>query len=170
MNYRNLLFSAVQFFLVLVVFCAGLFFVALPWAPKVSYKCAAFLTDRADVFIPLGGILLALGVVLGVGFYFLQKKPYFQVKMKPPVEVEVDVIHGILEAYWKTLFPGQNLKTEAIVHFDQKIEFVAELPSLSDPKTEKLLKEIEHDIGRLLVRNLGYKREFIFTFLTTSYT
>jgi hypothetical protein len=165
MNYKNLLFSAVQFLLVLVCCCTGLFFIALPWAPHVRYKWAAFLTQRDDVFIPLGSIILGVGIILGIGFYFMQKRPYFQVRMKPPVEVEVEVIQGLLETYWKTLFPEQSLKTEAVVLPNQKIEFIAEIPLMSDKKTKKLLQNVEQDVGRLLVRNLGYKKEFLFTFL-----
>lgn len=165
MNSKSALFSAVQFLLVLVVCCAGLFLMVLPSAPQVSTKCAAFLIERTDLFMPLGGLVLAVGIVLGVGFYFLQKKTYFQISMKPPAYLEAYVIQGILDHYWKNAFPGQNLKTEAIIHPDQKIELIAEFPLISEEQTPKMLKEIEHEIGHLLLRKLGYRKEFLFTFL-----
>jgi hypothetical protein len=162
MRIENLLFSAVQFFLVLVVSCTGLFFIALPWAPQVRFKCAAFLSQHDGFFIPLGAFFLAVGVALGVGFYFLQKRSYFQVRMSPSVYIEKEVLRGLLETYWKTRFPESKLKTDVILHRNKKIELVAELPFLNAP--EKALREIELEVGKLLVQQLGYKRDFFFTF------
>jgi hypothetical protein len=165
MNSKSALFSAVQFLLIVVVCSAGLFLMALPWAPQVSARCASFLTQRSDLFLPLGCFILAVGIALGVGFYFLQKKIYFQVSMKPPVSLETHVIQGILDHYWKNAFPGQHLKTEAIIRPDQKIELIAEFPLISEGHPPQMLKEIEHEIGQLLLRKLGYRKEFFFTFL-----
>lgn len=164
MRIENLLFSAMQFFLTLVITCAGLFFIALPWAPHVRFACAAFLTQRDDLFIPLGGLLLAVAAVLGIGFYFLQRKAYFQVKMSPAVHVEKELLRALLEGYWKNRYPEDKLKTDIVLHKDHKIEFVAELPFLKASESQKLLRDVELEIGRLVVQQLGYKRDFIFTF------
>src|ERR1700753_55513 len=112
MRIENLLFSAVQFFFVLVMACTGLFFIALPWAPHVRFKCAAFLAQRDDLFIPLGGLLLAIALILGIGFYCLQRKSYFQVRMSPAVHVEKALLRTLLETYWKDRYPHDKLKTE----------------------------------------------------------
>jgi hypothetical protein len=164
MRIENLLFSAVQFFLVVVVACTGLFFIALPWAPHVRFTCAAFLMERDDFFIPLGGLLLGIALVLGIGFHFLQKKAYFQVKMGPAVHVERALLRTLLEAYWKERYPDHKLKTDVILHKDQRIELVAELPSLKSAEPEKLLADVELEIGKLMLQQLGYKQDFIFTF------
>ncbi len=130
MRIENLLFSAVQFFLVLVVSCMGLFFIALPWAPKVRFTCADFIAERDDLFIPLGALLLGVGLILGIGFYFMQRKAYFQVRMSPAIHVEKALLRTLLEAYWKDRYPEEKLKTDVILHRDQRIELIAELPSL----------------------------------------
>ncbi len=169
MNSKESLFSALQFLLVVIVCCAGLFFIALPSAPHLQYKCAAFLVEREDLFVPLGSLILAVGAALGVGFYFLQRRYYFQVSMKPPVDIEpaveatTSVIRGILDRYWKETFPSEQLKVDAVIHADQKIELIAELP-LSEIKPSHL-KEIEKSLGRLLTHQLGYRKKFLFTFL-----
>jgi hypothetical protein len=164
MRIENLLFSAVQFFLTVVIACAGLFFIALPWAPQVRFAFAAFITQRDDLFIPLGGLLLAIAVVLGVGFYFLQRKAYFQVKMSPAVYVEKELLRALLAGYWKDRFPEDKLKTDIVLHKNHQIEFVAELPFLKASESQKLLRDVESEVGRLVVQQLGYKRDFIFTF------
>jgi hypothetical protein len=164
MRIENLLFSAVQFFITLGIACAGLFFIALPWAPHVRVVCAAFLTQRDDLFVPLGAVLLAVATILGVGFYFLQRKAYFQVRMTTAVHVEKELLRSLLHNYWKNRYPEYKLKTDIVLHSDQRIEFVAELPLLKSLEPKKLLGEIELEVGRLMVQQLGYKRDFIFTF------
>jgi uncharacterized protein YneF (UPF0154 family) len=163
MRSENLLFSAVQFLFVLALSCTGLFFISLPWAPYLRFKCASFLAERDDLFILFGGFILAIGIILGVVFYFLQRKAYFQVKINPSVHIEKELIQALLDAYWKKRFPGEKLKTDVALH-DQKLELIAELPSLNSPEPQKLLSEIEREVTQLLVQQLGYKREFSFTF------
>lgn len=164
MRIENLLFSAVQFFLVLVTFCAGLFFIALPWSPHVRFLCSAFLAQRDDIFIPLGALLLTVAVILGIGFYFLQRRAYFQVRMSTAIHVEKELICQLLEVYWKNRYPEENLKTEVVLHPDQRLELIAELPFIKNTESQKLLKEVEIEIGRLIYQQLGYKQDFLFTF------
>jgi hypothetical protein len=164
MRIENLLFSAVQFFLVLVVACAGLFFIALPWAPHVRFLCSAFLAQRDDLFIPLGALLLAVAAILGVGFYFLQRRAYFQVGMTTAVHVEKELIRQLLDVYWKKRYPEEKLKTEIVLHPDQRLELIAELPFVPAAESQKLLKDVEMEVGRLIWQQLGYKRDFLFTF------
>ena len=164
MRIENLLFSAVQFFLVLVVTCTGLFFIALPWAPHVRFTCAAFLAKGDGLFIPLGILLLAIALILGIGFYFIQRRAYFQVRMSPAVHVEKALLRTLLETYWKGRYPDEKLKTDVVLHKDQRIEMIAELPNLKPAEPQQLLSEVELEIGQLMLQQLGYKRDFIFTF------
>lgn len=164
MRIENLLFSAVQFFLVLVLACSGLFFIALPWAPHVRFTCATFLAERDDFFIPLGGLLLGIALILGIGFYFMQRKVYFQVRMSPAIHVEKALLRTLLEVYWNDRYPDEKLKTDVVLHKDQRIELIAELPQMKSAEPEKLLVEVELEIGKLMLQQLGYKRDFIFTF------
>lgn len=164
MRIENLLFSAVQFFLVVVIACAGFFFIALPWAPHVRMLCVAFLSQREDYFIPLGGLLLGIALILGIGFYFMQRKAYFQVRMSPAIHVEKALLRTLLEAYWKDRYPTEKLKTDVVLHPDQRIELIAELPTQESSAPEKLLADVEFEVGKLMYHQLGYKRDFLFTF------
>jgi hypothetical protein len=164
MRIENLLFSAVQFFLVLVIACAGLFFIALPWAPHVRFLSSNFLAQRDDLFIPLGALLLGVAATLGTGFYFLQRRAYFQVRMSTAVHVEKELLRSLLEIYWKERYPEEKLSTDIIIHPDQRLEFVAELPYLKASESQQMLKEVELEMGRLILQQLGYKRDFLFTF------
>ena len=164
MRKENLLFSAVQFFLVLAVACMGIFFIALPWAPQVRFTCASFIAERDDLFIPLGGLLLGVAVILGVGFYFMQRKAYFQVRMSPAIHVEKALLQTLLDIYWKERYPQEKLKTDVVLHNDNQIELIAELPTLKSADPEKLLADVQLEVGKLMLQQLGYKRDFTFTF------
>lgn len=163
-NSKNLLFSAVQFFLVLVLGAAGLFFIALPWAPRIRFKSASFLIENDGFFIPLGVILLVIAMALGMGFYFLQRRSYLRINMNPSAYLEKEVLRGLLEMYWKGRFPHDTLKTDVIFHRNQQIEFVAELPSIDSSMIENLFEEVEEEVGKLLMHQVGYRKEFTFTF------
>ena len=164
MRTESLLFSAVQFFLVLVLAIAGLFFIALPWAPEIRFKAASFLVEQGAFFIPLGAVLLAIAVALGIGFYFLERRAYLQIQTNPSAYLEKEVFRGLLEMCWKKRFPEGSLKTDVIFHRNHTVEFVAELPALDSNVVEKLFEEVEEEVSRLLVHQLGYRKEFTFTF------
>lgn len=164
MRKENLLFSAVQFFLVLTVACMGIFFIALPFAPQVRFTCASFIAERDDLFMPLGGLLLGIAIILGVGFYFMQRKAYFQVRMSPAIHVEKALLRTLLDVYWKERYPEEKLKTDVVLHRDERIELIAELPALKSADSEKLLADVQLEVGKLMLQQLGYKRDFIFTF------
>jgi hypothetical protein len=101
---------------------------------------------------------------LGIGFYFLQRKVYFQVRMSTAVHVEKELLRALLESYWKNRYPEEKLKTNIVLHPDQRLEFVAELPFIQPSESQKMLREVELEVGRLIVQQLGYKRDFLFTF------
>lgn len=165
---RNPLLSTVQFLMVCVVFTIGLFFTALPLAPAIRFELASFLMNRAELFLPLGLIMIAVGVMLAMGLYWLDQKSYFQVSMKgasDPVTVEKELIQSGLNSYWKGVFPEETLQTDVVIHKDNKIELIAELPPLAEELQKKTLDKIEKEIGLLLERQLGYRREFLLTLL-----
>lgn len=161
---RNSLFSAVQFLMVAAVLACGCFTMALPWAPQVRFKLAAFL-DRTDLFLPLGLMITFLGFILLVGFYWMNRKRYYQVAMK--AKIEEDLILKILTAYWKKVFPEHDLTTDVFIHRNQKIEFIVEVPTLQAKEQKSMLNKVEAEVGHLLAEQLGYKREFLLTVIMT---
>ncbi len=163
---RNHLLSAIQFLMVCAVLAVGIFFTALPLAPAIRFELASFLMNRPELFLSLGLILIAVGVALAMGLYWLDRKSYFQVSMKgasDPVTVEKELIRSGLASYWKGVFPEEALQTDVIIHRDNKLELVAEIPLLGEEGQKKVLEKMEKEIGLLLERQLGYRREFLLT-------
>ncbi len=160
MRTGHLLFSAVQFLFVVAILCIGGCLIALPWAPHFRFKMAEFFFNRSDLFLPLGSILLGVGLILAVGFYFIYRRQYYQVKLST---VEMALLRSMVGVYWKKIFPDENLAADLIVGKDQKLELVMEVPSLLADEHEKLLEKVEKEVGSLLASQLGYKAEFLIT-------
>lgn len=162
MRTGNVLFSAVHFLVTVALFFLGGFLIALKWAPSVRFKLSSFFTDRPDLFIPLGAVLLVMGLTLLIGFTLMYRGSYYRLAMRG-AEVDVALLRTAMESYWKTVFPQEELTTEVFLHKDQKIELVAEIPKLPEEERLVLLANVEKEIGDLLARQLGYKREFLIT-------
>jgi hypothetical protein len=162
MKWYHHLFSAVQFFQVLLLVIGGAFCLALPMAPSLRVAIANGFIFKDDLFFCLGISLLSVGGILGLGFYFLQRHRMLQVSMNPLAAVENTVIAALVQSYLQKRFPEWPIKTEARVDHEGLIELMTELPSV---ELEKHLKEMETEIGELLKRTLNYQKHFTITFM-----
>ena len=161
MKWSQHLFSAVQFFQVLVLVMGGVFCLVLPLAPSLRVTIANSFLFKDSLFFGLGIIFLLVGLILGLGFYFLQRRQMLQVSMNPPVSVESEVIATLLQTYLQKRFPNRPMKTEAVVDHRGFIELITELPK---NEIEKHLQEMEVEVGQLLKQTLGYQKKFTMTF------
>ena len=157
----NHLFSAVQFFQVLTLILGGIFCIALPFAPQLRATIAQNFLTKDPLLFCLGLILLAVGLILGVGFYLLQRHRSIQVTMNPPVSIQSDVVAAVVQTYLQKRFPSQEMKTEAIIDPSGTLELITELPTVD---LEKHLPAIEAEIGHLLHQNFHYNKQFKITF------
>jgi len=161
MKWYHHLFSAVQFFQVLLLVFGGVFCLVLQFAPALRVMIANSFLFKDSLFFCLGLVLLSVGLILGAGFYFLQKHQTLQVSMNPPVTIENEVIAAIVQTYLKKRFPDREMKTSALIDPDGVIELVTEIPAQD---IEKHLSEMELEIGELLRRTLNYQKKFTMTF------
>ncbi|MGH2638438.1 MAG: hypothetical protein ACRDF4_04050 [Rhabdochlamydiaceae bacterium] len=161
MKWPQHLFSAVQFFQVLLLVIGGVFCLALPLAPALRITIANSFLFKDALFFCLGIILVVVGLILGLGFYFLQRHQLLQVSMNPPVSIENEVIAKLVQTYLQQRFPNRPMKTEAVIDHRGLIELTTELPQ---GEIEKHLQEMEVEIGQLLKQTLGYQKKFTMTF------
>ena len=165
----HVLFSAVQLLITAVLLCVGGFFFFLPWAPHMRLQLISLFSEREDLFILIGSGFLGLGLILLIGFYFMNRHSYYQLEMKDDkhtAAVEILLLRKSVELYWKRLFPDKDLSTDVLLHHGQKIEVIVELPSMSQEEEQLLLEKAEKEIGALLTNQIGYFKEFLFTVLT----
>lgn len=165
MKSGQVLFATVQLLITAVVFCTGGLFLCLPFAPHVRFKLASLFSARDDLFLVLGSGLLGLGVILLIGFYFMNRHSYYQIELKHnkhAAAADVEILRKLIAIYWKQSFPEKNLSSDVVVH-GKKIEVIVEVPPMSLDEQEELIEKVEKEIGELLEKQVGYEREFLFT-------
>ncbi len=163
MKWTHHLFSVIQFFQVLLLILGGVFCCALPFAPTLRVTIADAFLFKDALFMCLGVIFCSVGLILGLGFYFLQRHQVLQVSMDSSVSIDKEVIETLVQTYLQKRFPGRKITTHAIL--GSSIELIAENLKLSPEDLEKHLSEMETEIGRLLSRTIGYNKKFLMTFL-----
>jgi hypothetical protein len=166
MRWTHHFFSAVQFFQVLLLTMGGAFCMALPFAPSLRVIIANLFLFNEAAFFYLGGLLLIVGIILGTGFYFLQRHITLQISMDPPASIEREVIAGLVNIYLHSKFPSQTFKTEALIGSDGSIDLISNMPSFSLEESEKHLQEMEAEVGELLKKSINYQKKFTFTFMS----
>lgn len=169
MRSGNVLFSAVHLTVVLFVLSMGGLLLAMPYTPKMRYALADLLSNGSVVFFYAGWLVLSIGTLLLVGFYFLNRKRYFQVKMQcSKAFIDEEIIREYVSDYWKGLFKEQHSQVEVVVHPKQRLEIISQIPrTLNNDDREEVLGRIQNELGVLLARRLGYEDEFILTLSET---
>ena len=161
MNRSNHLFSAVGFFVVLLFFLMGSFFLALPFSPHVNLLVLQFFSGHPQFFFLVGTGLCMLGLCLLTAFYFLYQGKYYQVRMK--VRVSEAFLKDSMASFFQEHFPTLSTTPELLIHADQKIEMILHLPGLPLEKHEELLERVEKEVGHFLMHQLGYSKDFLVT-------
>lgn len=164
MRTGNIIFSAVQFLVVLLILCIGGFLVILPNSPVVQYRLAEFFSKQTELFLPVGLMITGFGLILLFGFYAMYRQRFFRCQMdRPDVRVELSLLNDLIGIYWRSRFSDSSLVAEVLVHQDDKLELVVELPPGYPQKHH--LNELEKEVGSLLHRHFGYKKDFIINFI-----
>jgi hypothetical protein len=164
MRTGNLLFSAVQFVFVVILFLLGGFFIGLKHAPLLCSIVARFFSEQAKGLTVIGYALVGCAFLLLCGFYAMNRRMYYQVKMKGArCEVDSQLIRSYVQGYWNEIFPDQSCQTDVLLHVNQQIEVFAEMPGLPIQEQQVLLSQIEVELGSLLARTFGYHRDFLVT-------
>jgi hypothetical protein len=166
MKAGNLLFSAVEFVFVVLIILLGGFFIGLQYAPHLRYAIADFFSQTTIHFSLIGYLILGCGSLLLTGFYAMHRGMYYSIRMgRNEVLVDPGVIRGYVQEYWKKIFPEQDLSIEIDLSRNQKIELFVEMPLLSPEKQQAILEKAENELGQILQKHLGYRREFLISIL-----
>ncbi len=161
----NLLFSAVQLFVVAAILSAGLFFLGIVHVPHFPLLLMRVLSNSAAFFSLAGYGLIFLGLLLLIGFFVMHRGRYYQVRMRAgDAQMDLTLLHNYIEKFWQMSFfsPESEVK-EVIVYANRKIEIVAKLPELRLPEQKETLVRIEKELGAFLAHKLGYPHSFLLT-------
>ncbi|QVL58168.1 MAG: hypothetical protein KFB93_03565 [Simkaniaceae bacterium] len=165
MRSGNLLFSAVHFFVIFLIFGVGILFLALPYADYFRIQLINLLIHPSDLCFVIGGSLLGFGVLLFILLFVMNRRRYFQLEMKgAKIEVEEKVIRDSVSTYFKTLFPEHDPVSEITIKGKSMIELFISLPQ---EKEEAFFVQMEEELGGILARRLGYQNPISLTFVET---
>lgn len=166
MKAGNLIFSAVQLIFVALVLLLGLFFVGLEHVSHLRFAIADFFLQEPMRFSFVGYLILGCGILLLVGFYVMHRGVYYKIKMgKHDALVDPAVVQQYVKIYWDSVFPDKNLSVDVRFSHDQKMELCVEMPLLAPENHKGVLEKVEGDLGKILEKHLGYRREFLLSVL-----
>lgn len=80
--------------------------------------------------------------------------------------IEEAIVEDYVKKYFKKIFPDRDVVLESRVDWPQHLEIVVRFPEMGEKDKEHLLKRIQNELGVILARNLGYKKEFYLTLHT----
>ncbi len=166
MRSGNLLFSAAQFVFCVLVILLGGFFIGLEHAPMLRYSLADFFSRSEVPFSFVGYFILSVGLVLLISFYFMHRGHYYQLKMgRREAYIDPAVVQGYVQEYWSKIFPEHNLDVVVNITKQQIIEMAVEFPSIVPEKQQAVLERAEQDLEQILLKRLGYQKEFLLSVL-----
>lgn len=164
MRTTHLLFSAVQFIFVVVLFLIGGLFLGMEHSPQIRALMVRFVAENQGTMAIVGYGVVGCAFLLLCGFFSMHRGSYYQIEMQRSlVHVEPDVVRDYVQSYWNDIFPGQKIEAEVVFHGKRKIEIIARAPDFDEEAMNHLLPQIEEELGLLLAHAFGYRREFLLT-------
>ncbi len=162
MRTANVFMSAIHLLITMLIFAIGFFFVTLYFYPNILFYFVNHIIDKPQVILKLGFFTLLLALVLFSIFYIINKAQYVKFTMeKNKFHIDSKLIKTYIEKYLESTFPDKKSKFEICVLPKEKLEIIATVDCLDDQK--EFLLNIEKKIGELLLKQLNYQKDFIFT-------
>jgi len=164
MRIGNVLFSAVHFFFIVVLFLISIFFLVLANIPQARLLVENIFREKYSLFGLLWYFTFAFSCILFWGLYLLNRRQYYQLRMKfSKAEVEESLIREYIEKCWKEFYPKQKISSEIFLLHNQKIEILLDASKIPLEEQPLFLESIEKKLGRQLADQLGYEKEFLLT-------
>lgn len=124
-----------------------------------------FTADRVGLLLaenlrPFGYLFVSFALLLLSAFTLLCKRRYFLVRMGTSLQDRV--LSKIAYKNIAELFPlSDEIRCSSLIHRNQKIEILLNLPYVRPEERERVLQEIEEKLKYSFAHDLGYKKEFL---------
>jgi len=153
MRNGKLFFSAVEFLMIVALFCLGALFFGLHFLPSARFALSDWILYSSSDFLFIGGLIVGIALALTLSLWAIHRRKFVRIEMeKHPVSLDQQLIKQTVEQFWKEAFPEEKLPSDVYVS-KQKIEVISTLPKVE-------LEEIEGRLGQLLKQQLGYGEKF----------
>lgn len=165
MRTSKVLASGLQLFMAILCMIVGGMCIIIPLFPLARSIVVTLFKDHPGLLPLLGYFSLGLGLLLFIAFYAVNRGQYYQVGMHVPIQVDARLLQAYAVRYMQSLFPDEEVPVEVVVHGHQNVELIVEMPDSAPSEHTLLLQKIECELGTLLSKHFGYKKEFLFTCL-----
>jgi hypothetical protein len=162
----NLLYSLSSFLISIFFILLGVVCLLIMGSPGIRADIIQFILEDSVMIALFGFFLTLIGLAIFVNIILNMKPRFYRLKCnKNPLFISEGVFQEYLNAYWKELFPAQNIASHVQLR-KNKIQIHAELPYVPEDQQEKLLKRVENDLSSLFNRTFGYSKDY---FLSISF-
>lgn len=155
---RQALASALHLFVVFAFFCAGLFFVALPYLPETRIQIIDMLSNQFEKCTIAGLGLFLTSLLFLTGFYGLNRGRYLVIQMG--ISTDVKVIRQTVEDCLFKHFSRKISLKELEIGAKDLLELKVHLEPLDESAREQLFIEVERQLSTLLQERFGYTKPF----------
>ncbi|MEX0961526.1 MAG: hypothetical protein WDZ28_01555 [Simkaniaceae bacterium] len=161
MNFSQAFSSVIQLLLTSLLLALGGFLLSIPFASSFRGHLIELLSYNPFFFFKLGLGVIALGAFLFLGFFRINNRRYYRIKMGAhKAFIDQALIREYIMKYWKDSFPNEDSAIEVKLSPKNRIEIEAHFLA---PKDDGLISRIENELEVLLARHFNYKDEFYLT-------
>ena len=160
---RNLFASAVHFLFALGVLCLTLFFFGLSLSLPLRSSFFSFF-NQPNIFFYLGILGLVFSVVLFVGFYFLHRKSFYQIKMQTgEASVDQSLVEEIIHDFFSKKMPEMPSRIEVFFKRKKQMEVVVYVSDAFYNDFYEGIQKWEKDLEKELYNKIGYQGKWLLT-------
>jgi hypothetical protein len=158
MSFKQAFASILYLFVVSSFFLLGILCMGLSYIPSIQMSALDLLSRHAGELTWVGAGLIALSVLLFLGFNAINPGHYLRFKMGDnAVKIDRKVVRKAVEE----VFRGKKIALRDIdVVAGKQLEFGVEVNEPDDEEREQLLLDIEKDLQALLQKRFGYTKPF----------
>ena len=154
MRNGKLLFSVIEFLIILALFITGITFFILHYSVSARQFLVKWILEGEVFFLSIAILTLTATCVLSICFGIMQKGSFIRFKGKG-FSVDESIVRNSIITFWRERFPKEPLHSEVYCS-KGKIEIIT-----SDFQED--FDEMEVKLGLFLSRQLGYNRDFYIT-------
>jgi|GEM_PF-906847 len=166
MRNGHLIFSFLHLLVVFLIIGMGLFLISLAYIDHVRmFLLYALESANRLHFTFIGLIVLAVGLLMLLAFYVMYRQCYYQVLMSGTNKTSIDLqlIEQTVKRFWSDKFSHDQHILDIVMHPNQMLEIIAEVPIMNFKEEKKILREVESELSEILKNTLSYEKEFLMT-------
>ncbi len=161
MSVRKAIISVFHLFAGFSFFASGLFFLSLPFLPRLRISLANALLGSCEGCVKAGIGLLSLSAIWTLGIYSLSRGRTLEIGMGGrKAVVDAEILRKTLEECFRGNFEGRIVLSDFAVLGKTKLSIEVFLTPFEESLREELFASVQNTLGTLLKERFGYEASF----------